>query len=351
MQISKKDFHRYLSEYTEDEIFYRNTYLQRTEHQETFREYLKNLDPAYIQNRRLYVPELREEPWFPSMGENDVFANIPENIVISKHFRYTPEFTHKHDFFEILCVYDGTVSNQIQGIHHTLHTGDICIIPPNTRHSLGVFDDSLAFNIIVRSSTFQSTFFHSMAAESALAKFFSHVLYQKTEGNFLIFHAGEDKRILSTLEDLYIEYMLHARYRSAFLNAELMMLWAQLLRYHENDIESILTKTAGNSSIPEILNYLSQNYRTATLHDTAAHFGYSTSHFSTLIKEGTGRTFLTIIKELKLSQASRALRETSLSINSICELTGYENPEHFMRLFKKTYSITPGEYRKEHRGK
>ena len=132
MQISKKDFHRYLSEYTEDEIFYRNTYLQRTEHPETFREYLKNLDPAYIQNRRLYVPELREEPWFPSMGENDVFANIPENIVISKHFRYTPEFTHKHDFFEILCVYDGTVSNQIQGIHHTLHTGDICIIPPAT---------------------------------------------------------------------------------------------------------------------------------------------------------------------------------------------------------------------------
>ena len=231
MQISKKDFHRYLSEYTEDEIFYRNTYLQRTEHPETFREYLKSLDPAYIQDRRLYVPELQEEPWFPSMGENDVFANIPENIVISKHFRYTPEFTHKHDFFEILCVYDGTVSNQIQGIHHTLHTGDICIIPPNTRHSLGVFDDSLAFNIIVRSSTFQSTFFQSMAADSALAKFFSHVLYQKTEGNFLIFHAGEDERILSTLEDLYIEYMLHARYRSAFLNAELMMLWAQLLRY------------------------------------------------------------------------------------------------------------------------
>lgn len=225
-----------------------------------------------------------------------MFANIPENIIISKHYRYTPEFTHKHDFFEILCVYEGAVNNQIQGIHHTLHTGDICIIPPNTQHSLGIFDDSLAFNIIVRASTFQSTFFQSLAADSALAKFFSHVLYQKTEGNFLIFHAGEDAQIRSTLEDLYIEYMLHARYHSAFLNAQLMMLWAQLLRYHENDIESILTKSSGNSSIPEILNYLSQNYRTATLHDTAAHFGYSTSHFSTLIREGTGRTFLTIIK-------------------------------------------------------
>ncbi|MFR6136268.1 MAG: helix-turn-helix domain-containing protein [Blautia massiliensis (ex Durand et al. 2017)] len=36
------------------------------------------------------------------------------------------------------------------------------------------------------------------------------------------------------------------------------------------------------------------------------------------------------------------MRETSLSISSICELTGYENPEHFMRLFKKTYGMTPG---------
>ena len=205
MQISKSDFHQYLSEYTEDEIFYRNIYLQKKEHPETFQEYLHSLDPDYIRDQRLYVPELRQEPWFPYLGENDMFANIPENIIISKHYRYTPEFTHKHDFFEILCIYDGTVSNQIQGIHHTLHTGDICIIPPNTQHSLGIFDDSLAFNIIVRASTFQSTCFQSLAADSALAKFFSHVLYQKTEGNFLIFHTGEDARIRSTLEDLYIE--------------------------------------------------------------------------------------------------------------------------------------------------
>ncbi|RHK25531.1 hypothetical protein DW074_03355 [Ruminococcus sp. AF46-10NS] len=120
----------------------------------------------------------------PYLGENDMFANIPENIIISKHYRYTPEFTHKHDFFEILCIYDGAVSNQIQGIHHTLHTGDICIIPPNTRHSLGVFDDSLAFNIIVRASTFQSTFFQSLAADSALAKFFFPCALSENRGKF-----------------------------------------------------------------------------------------------------------------------------------------------------------------------
>ncbi len=61
MQISKSDFHQYLSEYTEDEIFYRNIYLQKKEHPETFQEYLHSLDPDYIRDQRLYVPELRQD--------------------------------------------------------------------------------------------------------------------------------------------------------------------------------------------------------------------------------------------------------------------------------------------------
>ena len=51
-----------------------------------------------------------------------------------------------------------------------------------------------------------------------------------------------------------------------------MQLWAMLLRYHENDIESILTRAYDGSPITEILNYISRSYQTATLHETAEHF-------------------------------------------------------------------------------
>lgn len=349
MKISKKEFPKFLAAYTEDELFYRDLYFHEKEDPETFEQYLSTLDMDYIKQRQLYVPALNGENWYSFLEDNLLFINIPGNIMVSKHFRYTPAFDHTHEFVEILCVYDGTVDSNIQGIHHKLHTGDICIIPPNTIHSVGVFDDSLAFNIIVRSATFQSTFFQAMTAESPLSHFFSHVLYQKTEGNYLIFHSGSDALVRSALEDLYIEYLAHQKYSSAFLNTLLMYLWALLLRYHENDIESILTKSFSGSSITEILNYLNIHYQTATLHETAEHFGYSQSYFSTLIKESTGQTFRQIISNIKLTQARRALRETSLSISSICELVGYENPEHFMRMFKKTYGMTPGEYRKNNR--
>ena len=346
MLIPKSDFSTYISSYTEDEIFYRDLYLARQKDTEIFNAYLQSLGRDYILRLRLYIPELCHEPWYPVMEESEFFDTLPGNIVLSKHYRYTPEFVHEHKFVEVLCGYSGTVHGCIQGIEHTLTAGDICIIPPNTKHSIAVFDDSVAINILIKASTFQSTFFQSLTADSILAQFFTHVLYKNTEGNYLIFHSGDDVQIRSDIEDLYIEYMRHEKYRSAFLNAQLLLLWARLLRYHDEDIDCILTKQTSSSTIPEILNYISQNYHTATLHETAAHFGYSTSHFSTLIKESTGRTFVQIIKDIKLGQACRALRETKLNLPSICELVGYESPEHFMRLFKKAYGMSPGEYRK-----
>lgn len=348
MKLTREEFRNYLSSYNEDELFYKTLYLEKQAHPETFHDYCLTLDREIISERNLYVPELQTEAWYPYMEEKDLFHDMNGNIMLYKHYRYTPVFSHEHEFFEILCVYDGTADTTIQGIRHTLHTGDICIIPPNTTHSVGIFDDSSAFNILVRGTTFQSTFFQSLTADSALAQFFAHVLYRKTEGNYLIFHTGDDVQSREMLENLYIEYLGHEKYSYTFLNSMLVMFWAMLLRYHENDIESILTRDTTGNSVTEILNYLNQHYQTVTLSEAAEHFGYSTSHFSTLIKESTGKTFLQIIRDIKLNQACRALRETSLSNHAICELVGYESPEHFMRTFKKTYGMTPGEYRKKY---
>lgn len=349
MKLTREEFRNYIHSYENDELFYKDLYFQEKNHPETFEEYCHKLDPALISRHRLFVPLLHKEAWYPYMEEKELFDDLGGNIRLTKHYRYTPVFAHEHQFFEILCVYDGSADTTIQGISHRLTTGDVCIIPPHTRHSVGIFDDSVAINILVRGTTFQSTFFQSLTADSALAQFFAHVLYRKTEGNYLIFHTGKDSSIQKMLENLYIEYLGHEKYSYTFLNSMLIMFWAMLLRRHENHIESILTKDTGDNSMTDILNYLNAHYQEVTLSDTARHFGYSTSHFSTLIKEGTGRTFLQIIRDIKLNQACRALRETSLSNAVICELVGYDSPEHFMRTFKKAYNMTPGEYRKKYK--
>lgn len=348
MNITKENFDLYIHTYEEDELFYRNVYLHEKESPETFAEYLNTLDRDFIKQHELFIPALLDEPWYTYLEEKQLFLSRPGSVMCRKHYRYTPVFLHEHEFFEILCIYDGTADVVIQGIAHHLTVGDLLIIPPGTRHSIGIFDDSIAFNIIVRSSTFRSTFFPMIANNSALSQFFSHVLFKKTTGNYILFHTGEDPVIRSSLQDLYIEFLGRGKYKTTFLNTYLVLLWAQLLRHHENHMESILTKAYSAASMTQILDYLNRNFHSTSLSEAASHFGFSPSHFSTLIKEGTGQTFLQIIKDIKLSQACRALTETNLSIASICELVGYENPEHFMRTFKKAHGMTPSQYRKEH---
>ena len=160
MRFTREEFQKYIYTYEEDEIFYRTLYYQEKKSPETFHYYCLTLDRKLISEHKLYVPELRTEAWYPYLEEQELFRDMAGNIMLSKHYRYTPVFSHEHEFFEILCVYDGTADTTIQGIRHTLHTGDICIIPPHTKHSIGIFDDSVAFNILVRGTTFQSTSSH-----------------------------------------------------------------------------------------------------------------------------------------------------------------------------------------------
>ena len=223
MQLTREDFQKFLYTYNEDELFYRTLYLKKKEHPETFHKFCLNLDCDLISRRQLYVPELQKEGWHSYFEEKAMFCDTADNIMLYKHYRYTPEFIHEHEFFEILCIYDGQAHTSIQGIEHTLHKGDVCIIPPHTKHSIGIFDDSIAFNILIRGSTFQSTFFQSLTEDSALAHFFAHVLYRKTEGNYLIFHTANDPQIREMLENLYIEYLGHEKYSYTFLNSMLIL--------------------------------------------------------------------------------------------------------------------------------
>lgn len=136
MKITKENFDTFIHEYEEDELFYRDLYIYEKEHPDTFEEYVKHLDLSFIQKHQLYVPALRNEPWFPYMDEPLFFRNIPGNIILRKHFRYTPVFVHQHEFFEILCIYNGTADVAIQGIQHQLHTGDVLIVPPEPNITL-----------------------------------------------------------------------------------------------------------------------------------------------------------------------------------------------------------------------
>ena len=96
----------------------------------------------------------------------------------------------------------------------------------------------------------------------------------------------------------------------------------------------------------EILTYIQRNYIDVTLDGLAEEFHLSRPYLSKYIKDKAGETFQDVVRIERLKRAKTLLKDTGKSIETVAGEIGYENVEHFNRLFKKTYGITPAQYRK-----
>jgi len=97
--------------------------------------------------------------------------------------------------------------------------------------------------------------------------------------------------------------------------------------------------------LTEITNYIQKNYTSVTLDDLSEKFYLSKPYLSKYIKEKSGMTFGDILKKVRMKKARAMLKGTGMTVESIAESVGYQNVEHFNRLFKKTYNMTPVQYR------
>ena len=99
--------------------------------------------------------------------------------------------------------------------------------------------------------------------------------------------------------------------------------------------------------IVEIISYIQSDYKNVTLETLSDTFHLSKPYLSKYIKEKAGMTFQEVVKEERMKKARALLRETNQTVETIAAEVGYENVEHFNRLFKKSYGITPVQYRKQ----
>ncbi len=98
--------------------------------------------------------------------------------------------------------------------------------------------------------------------------------------------------------------------------------------------------------IIEIISFIQKNFAEVTLDSLSEHFHLSKPYLSKYIKEKAGMTFQDAVKEERMKRARLLLKETAQTVETIAANVGYENVEHFNRLFKRSYGMTPVQYRK-----
>lgn len=85
-----------------------------------------------------------------------------------------------------------------------------------------------------------------------------------------------------------------------------------------------------------------------TLEECASRLHYNVFYLSNIFKKETSLSFSDYLANYRLNKAKKWLVETDLSIKEIAQKLTYNNPQNFIRYFRKLEGITPGQYRKNY---
>ena len=139
------------------------------------------------------------------------------------------------------------------------------------------------------------------------------------------------------------------KYWGVGIDADIIKASIQALVVAVNKLPEIAeSQSCKDERLLEITNYIYTNYKDVTLDDLSEKFFLSKPYLSKYIKEKSGLTFGDILKQVRMKKARAMLKSSSATVESIAESVGYQNVEHFNRIFKKMYNITPVQYRNRH---
>ncbi len=103
---------------------------------------------------------------------------------------------------------------------------------------------------------------------------------------------------------------------------------------------------SSNKQIEPVKHYIEDNYACSTLSlaEVASISGLNEKYFSSKFKKETGVTFVEYVTNVRIEAAKKLLKNTNMKIVEISDAVGYNNSEHFVRVFKKKVGLSPREY-------
>jgi len=99
--------------------------------------------------------------------------------------------------------------------------------------------------------------------------------------------------------------------------------------------------------IDRVKRFVQKNYSNISLGCIADEMRLSTKYISSMFKERNKSSFRYYKLSIRIDKAKALLEDSSYNVSQIAYQMGYQNPESFMRIFKKVTKYTPSQYRKK----
>ncbi|MDD3139087.1 MAG: AraC family transcriptional regulator [Lachnospiraceae bacterium] len=296
-------------------------------------------------------------------GHNDIQKNLytsqKEFIIDSKkmlqkgklidirlHTRFIHFPKHRHNYIEIIYMCSGTTLHIINDSTTVeLKTGDLLFLNQNvTQEIMPAGENDIAINFIVLPEFFDRAFI-MMEEENVLRNFLIGSLKQDSSMvSYIHFSVSDFLPIQNIIENM-IWSIVNKQPNQRNINQTTMgLLFLQLLN-HTDKINQNDPNQYEQNTVFTVLKYIEENYKTASLEELAELMHQPTYYISKLIKKHSGYTFKHLLQTKRLNQSAFLLTTTTLPVENIISIVGYDNTSYFHKIFKQHFHMTPKHYR------
>ncbi len=168
--------------------------------------------------------------------------------------------------------------------------------------------------------------------------------------NVVVAYLHQALRIVSdAVREVEDQYQLKEETLAEITDAKRFEQAMSFFREHCKNAMKIISgagKTNGQHQAELAMEYIEDNYGdpNLNLNQICDYLNISTSRFSSIFKEATGKTFVEVLTSVRMERAKSLLRKTSLKNYEIAEKVGFSDPHYFSIAFKKMTGKTPKEY-------
>ena len=256
----------------------------------------------------------------------------------------------------LACVVSGRTAYQIH--HYLLHAGagNFIFLPPGTPHPAGYhphLKDNSGFcellNIQLYRSAVQCWLCYSDNKLHQLPQSENYLL--RSEKLIHLFQLMMEENIESE-QNSQRSQQLHEYLTASFFIVLLREL--EVGHYsHPGPKVSRETPLRGSGDFSTLLCEYIQSHlnESLTLEGAARQMHLSRTQFSRQVKQATGKTFVQILTDCRITTAKKLLTESDWTSSAVAEFIGFKSATYFNALFLEKTGKTPGKYRLESRNR
>lgn len=233
---------------------------------------------------------------------------------------------HFHNHLEIVYVYSGMQTIEIDGSAYLVSEGEAVLIFPDIVHRYSVNTDHTAnfLLIIVEPRVLGGNFSHMSNFQPVIPVIPKQNIHE--DAVFALSRIKKRDKLVVQLGWIYI-------------------ILSHLLQCIELDHRK---RTPVPDMCKKLIDYMAEHFtEPMTLDTLASEFCVSKFYISRIFSEKIKMNFNQYLSSLRAEYASRLIRTTNDSLTDICYNAGFGSQRTFNRVFHSVYGLSPKEYRNQ----